>query len=61
MSEPDKESETPSRYLRLQPVIVNDQMDDATPENIAALAKLAQDYIAANKDLLKNFIQSNYS
>ncbi len=61
MSEPEPENDKCRRYLRLQPVIVNDQMDDATPENIDVLIGVARDYVRANKDLLKNFIQENYS
>lgn len=56
MSGLESENEDTPGYLRLQPVITQDQIDDATPENIANLIKLAQDYIEANKNLLKKFI-----
>lgn len=61
LSSAEIENQGCSRYLRLQPKTMNDQMDDATPENIENLVRLAQNYIDANKDVLKNFIQDNCS
>jgi len=50
-----------SRYLRLQPEIVNDAMDDATPLNVAQLIKFAEEYVEVNKDLLMKFLQETSS
>lgn len=50
---PDYTDKTP-RYIRLNPVIPkeNAEMSDASPENIKALIKIAEDYIAENKQKL---------
>lgn len=50
-----------SRYLRLQPEIVNDAMDDATPLNVAQLIKFGEEYVEVNKDLLMKFLQGTSS
>jgi len=57
MSEPEMQTNQECRrYLRLQPEIVNDPIDDASPENIANLIKFAQDYVRANQKSLNNFL-----
>lgn len=50
---PDYTDKTP-RYIRLNPVIPeeNSEMSDASPENIAALTKIAEEYITKNKQKL---------
>ena len=50
---PNYEDNTP-RYIRLNPTIPkeNAEMSDASPENIAALTRIADDYIAKNKQIL---------
>lgn len=44
------------RYLRLEPDIMNFEIDNASPENIANLTMFARDYIAENQQVLKNFL-----
>ncbi|HAJ59002.1 MAG TPA: patatin [Cyanobacteria bacterium UBA8543] len=61
LSSLESQNELYPGYLRLQPTITNAQIDDASPENIAKLVREAQEYIAANQNLLKKFIRDNYS
>lgn len=61
LSSLESQNERRPGYLRLQPTITNDQIDDASPENIAKLVRDAQEYIAGNQNLLKKFIRDNYS
>jgi patatin-like phospholipase/acyl hydrolase len=58
MSVPGVADETSPRYLRLQPQIWNDYMDDATPQNVAKLIQEAEDYIQINQDSIKKFIEN---
>ncbi|MBW4649977.1 MAG: patatin-like phospholipase family protein [Kastovskya adunca ATA6-11-RM4] len=59
MSDPDADGEECSRYLRMQPEITNDKMDDASPENIANLEQIAEDYLARNQHLVKQFLEKS--
>lgn len=58
MSAPGVNNEECSRYLRLQPQIMNFEIDDARPEQIANLIRFTQNYIEENKDSLKTFINT---
>ncbi|MCL1472722.1 CBASS cGAMP-activated phospholipase [Argonema antarcticum] len=58
MSSPELEDRPSSRYLRLQPTIKNELIDDATDNNINRLIDLAQTYIRENQEILANFVQS---
>ncbi len=53
-----KNTEKP-RYLRLQPPIANDRIDDASRQNVDNLIQQAQNYINANKDSMSNFLRNN--
>lgn len=55
------DDEDSSRYLRLQPEIVNDAMDDATPLNVAQLIKYGEEYVEVKKYLLMSFLQGSSS
>lgn len=57
MSEPELENKDCGRYLRLQPEIDKAAMDEASPEHIAKLVGVAQNYVEENKERLKNFIR----
>ncbi|HEY9872294.1 MAG TPA: patatin-like phospholipase family protein [Candidatus Obscuribacterales bacterium] len=59
MSIPGVADETSPRYLRLQPQILNDYMDDATPQNVAKLIQEAEDYIQANQNLIRKFLENS--
>ncbi|MFB2922712.1 CBASS cGAMP-activated phospholipase [Aerosakkonema funiforme] len=61
MSPPELEDRASNRYLRLQPTIKKDMIDDATDKNIARLIELTQNYMQPNRELLKNFLQQNFS
>jgi patatin-like phospholipase/acyl hydrolase len=50
-----------SRYLRLQPEIQNDTMDDGTPANIEKLIQTGQKYIQENKAQVLNFLKVSNS
>ncbi len=59
LSAPGLANEQCDRYLRLQPQIMNYEIDDARPENLDNLIIFARDYIEKNKNLLQNFIKNN--
>lgn len=61
MSPPELEDGPSSRYLRLQPTIKNDLMDDATDNNINRLIDLAKNYIQQNQEILVNFLEQSKS
>jgi patatin-like phospholipase/acyl hydrolase len=56
MSPPELENEAATRYIRLQPKIMKDAIDDASDENIDRLIRVAQDYVQENKELLASFL-----
>ncbi|NEN95209.1 MAG: patatin-like phospholipase family protein [Moorea sp. SIO1F2] len=55
----ESEDATVSRYLRLQPQITSDAMDDATRSNIAKLKRVAKNYAWQNQGLFQNFLKIN--
>lgn len=58
MSPPDLDGDDPSpRYLRLQPGLMNDSMDDAKSENIEELIQTGQKYMQKHRDELLNFLK----
>ena len=59
MSPPELEDQPSNRYLRLQPTITKDVIDDATDENMEQLITVAKNYIAQNQEALHNFFQSS--
>ncbi|MBE9130238.1 MULTISPECIES: patatin-like phospholipase family protein [unclassified Coleofasciculus] len=59
MSAPDIDNGGCQRYLRLQPSIVNVEIDDASPENIANLTMFARDYVETNQQSIKNFLMQD--
>lgn len=59
LSTPGLANEQCNRYLRLQPRIMNYEIDDAKPENLDNLVMFARDYIEKNEDLVKNFFNNN--
>lgn len=61
LNAPGMNKEGCDRYLRLQPRIMNYEIDDARPENIANLVMFSQDYIEQKKDLVKSFLNDNCS
>ncbi|MFP4122182.1 patatin-like phospholipase family protein [Coleofasciculus sp.] len=56
LSSQDLDNPNFQRYIRLQPDIMNFEIDNASPENIANLTMFAQDYIAENQQRLKYFL-----
>lgn len=58
MSPPELQDGASPRYLRLQPIINKDMMDDATDDNINRLIDLAHNYIKENQEILVNFVQN---
>ncbi len=58
MSSPELQDGASPRYLRLQPIINKDMMDDATDDNINRLIDLAHNYIKENQEILVNFVQN---
>lgn len=61
LNAPGLENEQCNRYLRLQPEIMNFEIDDARPQNLDNLVMFARDYIGKNKDVLINFLNTNCS
>lgn len=61
MSPPDIEDKGTPRYLRLQPAIKKDAIDDASEENIDRLVALAEQYMEQNKEVLASFIEQTSS
>lgn len=50
--------ETNSGYLRLQPQIPKDNIDDASQKHLDDLVQVAQNFVKLNKSSLKNFFKS---
>lgn len=59
LSSQDLDNRDFQRYLRLQPDIMNFEIDNASPENIANLTMFARNYIADNQQRLKDFLTSD--
>lgn len=58
MSPPELENQPSNRYLRLQPTIEKDAIDDASDLNIDRLIGISKNYIAQNQEILTNFLEA---
>lgn len=61
MSPPELEGRESPPYLRLQPEIGNDSIDDASQENINRLVRVADNLIQDKKDALLRFLEKSSS
>jgi uncharacterized protein len=59
LSPPELEGRGSSPYLRLQPEIGNDSIDDASQENIDKLVRVGQNFIQTKKDALTMFLEKS--
>jgi patatin-like phospholipase/acyl hydrolase len=59
MNPPELEGRGSPPYLRLQPEIVRDRIDDASQENIYRLARIGQEFIEGKRDAIGRFLEKS--
>ena len=59
LSPPELEGRDNPPYLRLQPEIVSDRIDDASQENIDRLVRIGQDFVAGKREAIARFLEKS--
>ncbi len=59
MNPPELEGRTSPPYLRLQPEIGSDRIDDASQENVDRLGRIGREFVAGKRDAIARFIEKS--
>lgn len=59
MSPPELEGKASPPYLRLQPEIGSDRIDDASQENVDRLARIGREFVAGKREAIDIFLQKS--
>ncbi len=59
MNPPELEGRESPPYLRLQPEIASDRIDDASEENIDRLTRIGREFVEGKKDAIARFIEKS--